>query len=87
MIEGAASNAFSPSENWVSFQRNTCCKPQFSRWRKVHLVANRPIQLSWRNTYSLQKKTIVLEGGASNTFFPRETCVMFWKEYILQTNV
>jgi hypothetical protein len=58
--------------NTDNFERNTFRKSEFSRWRKVHFVPNRPIQLIEKTHMSLQRKPSVLEALASRTLFPSE---------------
>jgi hypothetical protein len=54
----------------LGFERNVFRKLQFSRWKKAHLLPNRPIQLSGETHVSLKREPFGLEAGASSTFFP-----------------
>jgi hypothetical protein len=37
-------------KNWVTFESNTPCLSEFSSWRSIHFVKNRPIQMNRRDT-------------------------------------
>jgi hypothetical protein len=87
MSVAAASSTLFPCENWESFERNTYCKSEFSKWRKSHFVPNRPIQLSWQNTCIFKRKSYVLEAGTSSKLFPCENWISLWKKYFLQIKV
>ena len=68
VLEAAECSKSFRYEKWVSFEEIASWNFVFSRWRYVPFFPNRPIQLSWKNTWISQRKPIVLEAGASRTF-------------------
>ena len=84
VLEAGASNPLCCVRIALVWERNTSCNLDFSRSRRAHLLPNWPVQLSWRNTCIIPRKTSMLETRASSTFFHCYYWVSFWKEYFLQ---
>jgi hypothetical protein len=53
-----------PMRTELVFERNSCKKLQFSRWRKAHFVPKGAIQQRWRNTCISPKKTIYVRSSS-----------------------
>jgi hypothetical protein len=70
VLEPVASSILFPVRIELVFERNTSCKSEFSSWRNAHFVQTELYSQVEEKHVSLERKSSVLEAGASKTLFP-----------------